>query len=212
MADTALAYWGNAVLPPQLLQIRENVVFRVWLDDGRQAALRLHRPGYQSRAAIEAELAWIAALARQGVLVPAPLLTRNGGLTATTGDRIASCVSWIDGAPIGRAGQNLAGDLARQEVLFESLGQLLGKLHSVSDGLDGGAMISRPVWDQNGLLGDDPLWGRFWDNPAFGPADRQIILAARDTARSQLAAMRAQGLWLRGTVGHDQPRTWMLML
>ena len=99
----------------------------------------------------------------------------------------------MDGAAIGRADQNLPGDLARQEGLYENLGHLLGRLHSVSDGLDVGTTLSRPVWDQNGLLGDDPLWGRFWENPAFGPADRQIILAARDTARTQLAAMRAQG-------------------
>ena len=122
MAETALAFWGAAARPPKLIKIRENIVFQVWLGDGREAALRLHRPGYQSRASIEAELEWTAALARNGLGVPAPLLTRKGRLTATAGDRIASCVSWIDGAAIGAAGQPLAGDRVGQAALFERLG------------------------------------------------------------------------------------------
>lgn len=70
MARAALAYWGGEVSAPKLINIRENIVFQVWLRDGMVAALRLHRPGYQSRAAIEAELIWTERLAEAGMRVP----------------------------------------------------------------------------------------------------------------------------------------------
>lgn len=193
MADTALACWGAAARPPLLIKIRENIVFRVWFADGRTAALRLHRPGYQSRASIEAELEWTAALAGKGLCVPAPLATRKGGLTATAGDRIASCVAWLDGSAIGSAEQPLNGSRADQVALFDRLGQLLGRLHAVTDTLDLPAAANRPVWDESGFFGETPLWGRFWENPAFGAAGRRTVLAARDKARAQLQAMRARG-------------------
>ena len=193
MADTALACWGSAARPPQLIKIRENIVFKVWFEDGRTAALRLHRPGYQSRASIEAELDWTAALAGKGLCVPAPLSTRKGRLTATAGDRIASCVAWLDGTAIGSAEQPLNGGRADQVALFDRLGQLLGRLHAVTDTLDLPAATNRPVWDANGFFGEKPLWGRFWENPAYSAADRRTVLAARDKARAHLQAMRSQG-------------------
>lgn len=193
MADTALACWGSAARPPQLIKIRENIVFKVWFEDGRTAALRLHRPGYQSRASIEAELDWTAALAGKGLCVPAPLPTRKRRLTATAGDRIASCVAWLDGTAIGSAEQPLHGGRADQLALFDRLGQLLGRLHAVTDTLDLPAATKRPVWDENGFFGENPLWGRFWENPAFSAADCRTVLAARDMARAHLRSMRSRG-------------------
>ena len=38
------------------------------------------------------------------------------------------------------------------------------------------------------LLGEAPLWDRFWDNPRLSDAERDILLAFRDRARRVLAA------------------------
>ena len=46
-----------------LLNISENATYAVDdLDTGRRTVLRVNRPGYHTRAAIESELAWIAAI------------------------------------------------------------------------------------------------------------------------------------------------------
>ena len=68
LAAEAAAHW-NAT-PMRLIRNRENAVFEVALPSG-PAALRLHRMGYQDDAAIRSELWWCAALAAQGVNVPA---------------------------------------------------------------------------------------------------------------------------------------------
>ncbi|CAM5375607.1 phosphotransferase [Frigidibacter albus] len=50
-----------------------------------------------------------------------------------------------------------------------------------------------PAWDEEGLLGEAPLWGRFWDSPAFAPGERALMLEARTAARAALAGLRAAG-------------------
>jgi len=189
MARTALAYWGGEVEPPRLIAIRENIVFEARLRDGTRAALRLHRPGYQSRAAIEAELDWTQRLAAAGVPVPEPVPTRQGRLTATVADRTVSCVSWIDGQPIGERTYDAAG----RTDLFRRIGAMTGQFHAATDAVCGTDRLTRPHWDADGLLGEQPLWGRFWESPLFLPADQPIIARTRAAARDRLAELRSLG-------------------
>lgn len=193
LAAAALRHWGRVAAPPRLIKARENVVFEVKFADGRHGALRLHRPGYQQRAAIEGELDWCAGLARAGFPVPAPLATLEGGWTCTAGDRLASCVGWMEGAALGDAGRPLAGSAEEQARLYFDVGRLIGRLHAATDGLPAGTGRARPAWDEAGLLGEAPLWGRFWENPAFGAAERAEIEEARAQAARRLAVLRANG-------------------
>ena len=52
LARQALIAWGVEDCDPVLLKYRENVVFRVVMPSGLPAALRIHRFGYQSDAAL----------------------------------------------------------------------------------------------------------------------------------------------------------------
>ena len=52
-AVEAAGFWGGCVAP-RLIKNRENAVFEVMLPSGR-AALRLHRVGYQTEAAVRSE-------------------------------------------------------------------------------------------------------------------------------------------------------------
>ena len=62
------AKWGaNGQI--QLIAERENAVFKV-LRDGTPMALRLHRAGYQSEAAILSELRWMQRLEEAGFFYP----------------------------------------------------------------------------------------------------------------------------------------------
>lgn len=184
LGSDAMVHW--AASDPRLIKIRENIVYRVILPDGTGAALRLHRPGYQSRKGVEAELDWMAQLARRDIPVPPPIPTKTGDLTAMVGDRVASCVGWLEGEPIGAGDVPLAGPVDQNCAVMRALGQLLAKVHRATDALDLPSSDARPCWDASGICGPDPLWGRFWDNPALTPENRDLLIAARDKAGAAL--------------------------
>lgn len=193
-AEDAAALWGARVLRP--LRLRENEVYEIALPDaGGRAALRLHRVGYQSAAAIRSELWWCAALAEAGLPVPAALPMQAGGFVAVLGSgRLASVVAWVDGAPLGEAGVPLAGSIADQAAQHHALGQLLARVHRVTDGLTLPEWFIRPRWDREGLVGEAPFWGRFWEHPALTPAEAALLIAARDWLSAHLAESGPLGL------------------
>jgi len=194
LALQALGYWGVTDCAPQLIAQRENAVFRVTLADGRPAALRLHRPGYNSVAEIRSELWWTQAMAARGFRVPEPIARPDGGLLAEVDEgQTATMISWIEGAPIGYSGELLSGTFAEQEQLYQQIGGLLAEMHTISDTLKPPPDFTRRNWNRDGLLGDSPLWGRFWEHPVLTAQDRSVILAAREKARGDLAAYDAIG-------------------
>ncbi len=75
LATAALASYGIEAAPPALINLSENATYRVEdAASGRRWAMRVHREGYHSRAAIASELAWLQALRRDGVVVtPVPV-------------------------------------------------------------------------------------------------------------------------------------------
>jgi len=191
-AAEAAALWGGRVL--RLIVARENAVYEMHMPDGTRAALRLHRPGYQDAAAIRSELWWTSELAALGLPVPTPLPLPDGTRLATLPSaRNASAIRWLAGDPIGKAGQPLPQPVAVQIDLHHRLGQLLRRLHDSSDGLTRPDAFSRPRWDIDGLVGDAPLWGRFWEHPRATYAQLSAQNAARDAVRSKLALFAAKG-------------------
>jgi Ser/Thr protein kinase RdoA (MazF antagonist) len=190
-AAEALAAWWGPGAQPRLIKDRENVVYEVMLANGTRAALRLHRPGYQSAEAIRSELVWTRGLADVGLPVPRPVASAQGDLihTLSTG-RIASLVEWVAGEPLGEAWTRLPGTAAMQAETFRRIGALLARLHAATDALSLPRDFTRPAWDEDGLLGETPLWGRFWENPALTEPERAILQAARTKARARLAILR----------------------
>ncbi len=188
--DDALALWGWQGARATLISHRENAVYRVVATDGRKAALRIHRMGYNSRDEIQAELWWADELARAGIPTPGPIRRPDGSLAARLrSGRIASMVSWVRGTPIGSGSTPLPYPAHRRLEMYHDLGQLLARLHRASDEMTLPADFTRRRWDAQGLLGDNPLWGRFWEHPALGHTERADILAARDTAAGVLATL-----------------------
>jgi Ser/Thr protein kinase RdoA (MazF antagonist) len=193
LAREAAAAWGGKA-EPALLKLRENAVFAVALPDTVRGALRLHRRGYQTEAAIRSELWWLEALADLGVPVPRPLCTPEGEVVVRLSDgRIASMLSWVEGEALGEAGQPLPGDAADQTRLHAAIGRLLAELHVTSDRLHLPASFQRPRWDVEGLLGPSPFWGPFWEHPEALPHEAACLAEARRLAEARLADFAAQG-------------------
>lgn len=184
-AEEAAQHWNGRIV--RLLRDRENHVFEIATPQGR-AALRLHRAGYQSPAAIRSELWWCAELARAGLPVPAALPARDGALLVPLSDgRHASVIAWMEGDALGEAAKPNPRPLALVLDLYHALGALLERVHKATDALTLPAKFTRPRWDRDGLVGDDPLWGRFWEHRAASPDQRAVMLRARDALRERLS-------------------------
>ncbi|WP_284164851.1 phosphotransferase [Frigidibacter sp. SD6-1] len=186
IAAEAARLWG-AVATPELIVARENIVYRMELSRGRRAALRLHRVGYQSRKAIEAELLWTGALAARGFPTPGPVPLPGGKVTAEVGGRIVSATEWIAGEPVGCAALPLGGSRAEQADLHRDIGRLIARLHSLTDGLDLSPTLPRPRWDAEGLLGATPLWGAFWRHPGLDSEASALLHRLRASLHERLA-------------------------
>ena len=190
-AEEAARAFGGSL--PRLIRKRENAVYDVMLPSGR-AALWLHRVGYQSAAAIRSELWWCDALAGAGVPVARPVPAEDGQLLVvlSTG-RLASAVAWVDGVPLGEAGVPLGGDVEEQVARHRALGRLLARLHTATVALVPPQDFLRTRWDRDGLLGETPFWGRFWDHPALQPEDAALLRKTRDFLRERIGDHANEG-------------------
>jgi Ser/Thr protein kinase RdoA (MazF antagonist) len=194
-ADDAAREFGLGVV--RLITARENEVYLAVGPNGR-AALRLHRPGYQTRTAIESELWWCDALTCRGMAVPKPLMSQSGtALVQLTSSQYASAVRWIDGQPLGKAGVPLSGSPRDQALQHQILGALLKDIHGAMEGVTLPPEFQRPRWDVDGLTGDAPVWGRFWEHPDLGVDESLVLQKARDFLAERIADhSRTQGVIL----------------
>ena len=181
LAKAALSAWDVPDQTPQLINNRENAVFEVSALGGARAALRLHRPGYQSDASIRSEMIWSLGLSNAGMAVPCPIAARNGDVIAKISGsaRVSSMVTWVEGVPLGADGVCLCWSDSEQLDLFHAIGAELLKLHQISDALILPEEFERPVLDVDGLLGDAPLWGNFWENAALTKGNSELLQGTR---------------------------------
>lgn len=182
--------------------VSENVSFRVSTDRGEDYVLRLHRPGYNSLDELESERLWRDALADAGLEVQRALPARDGRhfiavplnaeqsadpATSEPGaGRYASMVSWLPGEVLGH-GLLARADSTRRRRYFRDLGALAARIHNQAAGWITPPGFTRPRLDIDGLLGEQPRWGRFWDHCALSERDRSLLLDAREKLVSMLA-------------------------
>ena len=186
VVEKALTLWGMDGAECRLIAERENRVFRVD-HAGRAYALRLHRPGYCSEAELRSELQWMAAVSAGGIAVPAPVAATDGALLHMIDGIAVDVLDWLAGAPVGKTGEPLAH--ADPAGLFRSIGVEMARLHEVSDAWPLPDGFTRRRWDRAGLLGEAPVWDRFWDNPTLDAGDRGLFLRFREAASHHLAAL-----------------------
>lgn len=176
-----------------LVTVSENVTFR--LTDGRTGGdwvLRLHRPGYNSAAELEAERLWTAALREAGLEAPEPLPARDGrafvpqAIPETGETRLVGVTRWIEGEVLDERLKAPAHP-AERSGWFARLGDLVARTHRQSEAWTPPAGFVRPTLDADGLMGPAPRWGPFWDHAALGAGDRDLFLAARDRLHARLS-------------------------
>ncbi|MBI4944668.1 MAG: phosphotransferase [Actinobacteria bacterium] len=169
-----------------LLNISENATYAV--DDpatGVRSVLRVHRPGYHSRAAIESELAWIGALRADDVVRTPQVLPARDGAPVATGrhpdgeERHAVRFEWCPGAE--PAGERLVDD-------FRDLGAVTARLHLHARSWARPASFTRFRWDYETSIGPRGHWGRWQDGMAVGAAEHEVLGRLDLALRDRLAA------------------------
>ncbi len=176
VARRALALWPLHVQSFDLAAHRENAVYRCSCDEG-DFALRLHRKGYRDDGELISELAYMAAIADGGVSVPQPVKSGDGRLVEHVDGIQVSVLTWLGGAPLGQTGMPL--NIADRTGTFYRFGRLIARMHDIADGWQRPSGFTRQRWDVDGLLGEAPQWGRFWDNPMLNREQHLLMVAAR---------------------------------
>lgn len=190
-AQRAAGEWDLDISAIQLASHSENVVFKLTTVAGESYALRIHRPGYNSPAELNSELLWTEELRKSKINVPAHLLTRNGqgyaavALEGTNQLHYVGVLEWVEG-------ELLAGliDAAEETDLlnyFEQLGGVIARLHNQATDWTIPEDFTRRAWDEDGLVGDTPLWGRFWLVPQLSPGEGELLNTARKAIYDFLA-------------------------
>lgn len=197
LADQARHHWPIITGEPALAMCRENTVFRVMTTFG-PAALRLHRPNYHSEAALQSEVDWLFMLIKGGIKVPTPYAARDGAFLVRLSDengtsRLVDLLSWLDGKPLGRTAEPFTNDASTMCEIFHSIGVTLARTHSLADQWDRPKSFERPSWDFDGLVGDNPFWGRFWEIKGVSAEETELLSRIHRRCRHDLAQFAADG-------------------
>ncbi len=164
----------------RLACLSENATFCVGPVAGQHWALRVHRPGYHSKAEIASELAWLTDLRETGVAItPRPVKGKTGELIQEIAHPVLSVprfvvlTQWEEGIEPG-IDQNLIKP-------FELLGEITARMHAHARSWKKPAFFTRFTWDFETSLGEDkPHWGRWRDG--LGVDDGKNKLFGRTAA------------------------------
>ena len=173
--------WGGVKEKPKLVKNRENIVLDITLNSGRRAAFRFHRPGYQSSQAIISELMWMEALRKQKFPCPSPIRTLNQDLIIETkGQRTASIIEWVGASELK---ERIFTSNEKEIIsIFKNLGKITAELHNITDEINTNSFI-RPRWDEDEFFGDNPAWGKYWENPSLSKEESELIYKVKNESK-----------------------------
>lgn len=176
----------------ELVSVSENVTFRVRdANDAATYVLRLHRPGYHSLDELIAERVWIRALGDAGIAVPPPLAATDGreyvnvAIDGTGERRFAGVARWTEGTVLADALRHTKS-VGEAEGYFEQLGGIAAAMHNQASAWDMPADFKRHALDADGLMGEAPFWGRFWEHPNLSSGERSLLSDTRLRVRAAL--------------------------
>ena len=202
LARENLGYWGAEGGDLELIKYRENAVFKLLKPDGTPYALRIHRSGYHSDEALKSELQWMSALNEAGIHVPVlvPALDGQSFVVASAdglpGPHQIDVFEWVEGSQLGSVEEGVSDpDIVTHT--YHTIGALAAKLHNQATAWTPPAGFVRHSWDAEGLVGEQPFWGRFWELGSLTQEQVALLVQARDRLYADLSAYAA-------TPGHEQ--------
>ena len=192
LLELATAATRNYALPDRLevamINLSENATYKIEAPDGRRWALRIHRDGYHSKAAIASELAWLMDLRNTGVVVtPRPVKGHDGEIIqlvshpAMQRPRHVVLSNWETGSEPG-----IGEDLLKP---FEVLGEVTARMHVHARAWKRPSYFERFTWNFETSLGEDkPHWGRWRDGMGVDAAKAKLFGRTVDLIGKRLKA------------------------
>ena len=137
LAKTSVALWSIEAESIELFSQSENTVFKIKDRAGKYYALRVHRPGYHTRAELDSEQEWTEFLSKSGIAVPTALESKDGryfeevSVAGTEETRQIGIVDWVAGVPLSEI---LKDDPSQTRIrsTFRTLGGLMANFHLAS--------------------------------------------------------------------------------
>ena len=179
----ALPFWGMENAQFDLIAARENQVFRID-HNGESFAMRVHRKDLRTDTEIWSELKLMGAAANGGLHVPTPVLSHTKDYLCVVDGIQIDVLTWLDGQPLGKTGHAL--EFSDRSGLLHNIGREMARLHNITDAWTLPDGFTRSAWDRDGLLGETPVWDRFWDNPTLSTTDRDLLIETRNLANRHL--------------------------
>jgi Ser/Thr protein kinase RdoA (MazF antagonist) len=175
---------GQYDLPPgiraQFISRSENETYKLQVPSGEAWAMRLQRPGYQSRNALGSELAWLSALRADGVMAtPVPVAGRNGEWVQEVEGRHVVLFRWQLGCT-----PYIGMDLRRP---IRDLGAIAARMHAHSRAWRKPQNFERFTWDFEAALGERARWGHWSHGLGIDPGRCDLFTRAADLVRKRLA-------------------------
>ena len=192
LARRAVSLWDLEVESLEPIKVRENAVYGVVSRDGRRAVLRIHRLGYHSNDALRSEFEWMEALRRAGISVPRPLQSRAGRnfeeLEAAhlPGARQVDVLEWLDGVHLGSIERGISAEAGSVEGAYRAIGEVAARIHNQAADWPRPAGFIRHAWDLDGLIGNRPFWGPFWQLDSLSASQRALMERVRARLKRDL--------------------------
>ncbi len=177
VAVAALAAYPLDVARLRLHARHSNTVWRVDTTDGAQRALRVGMREEGTVTSVDAEMAWLSAVARTDIPVVHPIRNRSGDFITRVGSEgvpdARNCVlfEWIPGRP-------LSGRITPER--YHLLGATAAALHDLGERFAPPPGFSPLVWDRVFYYPNEQV---VWQEPRF----RRAITPSRRTVIEEVA-------------------------
>lgn len=193
IARRALASYGLSHAGLELLKFRENAVFKVSVNEQANSVLRVHRPNYHDQRALRSETTWMRALNEVGIRTPTVRPTVEGALVteinAADSNYFCDLVEWIDGVQLDSIDEQTETNDAELVSAYRLLGNLAAQVHNQAVDWITPEDFKRHAWDVEGLIGSDPVMGRFWELEALTSEQLKVLETARGKLRTELETL-----------------------
>jgi len=185
VAQEAIKFWDIECKSLSFYFQSENTVYKVEDSNQNLFALRIHRPGYHDLDSLKSEHLWTSFLKDNGLHVPEALNTTENEAYAEVkikdSEEILNIglVKWIPGV---RLKDKIKEDDSEEFISksYRQVGEIIAQMHNVSVNFKKPTSFSRHSWDEEGLTGEEPFWGRFWEVEKASSSQRKDLLTIRN--------------------------------